>query len=166
MTIVKTLTFLTVFICSTYLSSCGYSIHRHSELPFYEIAVGHIENKTFEPKLQDKLHRALTEEFLKQGIRVKNRADLKLTGIIHTFTMTSLSEKEGITVEYRVDVQADFRLVEDNGTVREFNKIASPFIVSFKGAEDFGVLLANRDRAEEEAVKDIAMQVVGALIYQ
>ena len=55
------------------LSGCGYSVHRQSDLPFSEIQIGTIENKTLEPKLQDKLHTALTEEFMQNGIMVKSR---------------------------------------------------------------------------------------------
>ncbi len=148
------------------LSSCGYSIHRHAALPFTELDIGLIENKTLEPKLQDKLHRAIVEEFLKQGISISLAAEHKLTGIINDFQMVTLSEKEGITVEYRVIINAEFKLLDAQGAVMEIKRIDSPFIVSFRGTEEFGRLLANKDIAEEKALDDIAIQIVGALIYR
>ena len=42
----------------------------------------------------------------------------------------------------------------------------SPFIVSFASAEDLGILLAKKELAEEKASRDVAMRIVGALIYK
>lgn len=156
---------LTLFLCSV-IAGCGYSIHRHADLPFTEIKIGRIENKTLEPKLQDKLHRALTEEFLKQGISVEPEAELELKGIIHHFQMSGLSEKSGVIVEYQVNITADFSLTDQKGAVKKLKNIKSPFIVSFSGSQDLGLLLANRDLAEEKAARDVAMQIVRELIYQ
>jgi outer membrane lipopolysaccharide assembly protein LptE/RlpB len=148
------------------INSCGYRIHRQAVLPFTEIQIGSIENRTFEPKLHDKLQRALTEEFLKQGISTLPAAPLKLNGVIHKFQMSSLSEKKGTTIEYSVNIKADFKLIDENGDTKAFKNITSPFIVSFAGSGDFGMLLANRAIAEKKALEDIAMQIVGALIFK
>lgn len=149
-----------------FVTGCGYSIHGQASLPFREIGIGDIENRTLEPKLQDKLHRALVEEFRKQGISVTPSAEYRITGVINNFNMVGLSEKEDIVVEYSVIVNADFRLVDREGKVREIKNITSPFIVSFTGSEDLGRLLATREIAEERALRDIAMEIVGVLIYK
>jgi hypothetical protein len=44
--------------------------------------------------------------------------------------------------------------------------IDSPFIVSFAASDDLGNVLAVRDAAEQRALDDVAMQVVGALIFK
>ncbi len=155
-----------VFLCASFLAGCGYSIHRHADLPFTSIRIGDIENRTLEPKLQDKLHRALTEEFMKQGVSVDPSAPLELKGTIHRFQMSGLSEKAGVIIEYQVNIRADFRVTDEKGAVKEIKNIDSPFIVSFTGSQDIGMLLANRDIAEEKAARDVAMQVVRALIYR
>jgi outer membrane lipopolysaccharide assembly protein LptE/RlpB len=147
------------------LGGCGYSVHRHASLPFGEINIGRIDNATLEPKLQDKLHRALTEEFTEQGILVTPDAQLKLTGSITKFDMISLSEKEGVTVEYRVMVDADFRITDAKGKVREARHLSSPFIVSFTGS-DLTNILADRDLAEGRAMKDLSQELIGTLIYK
>src|SRR3990172_7052404 len=102
---------LAVLLTAMSLGGCGYGIHSQRALPFTEVSIGRIENKTLEPKLQDRLHKALTEEFMKQGINVNPGASYKLTGVIHSFAMAGLSEKGGIIKEYRVMVSAAFRLV-------------------------------------------------------
>jgi len=148
------------------LGGCGYSVHRHASLPFSQINVGRIDNATLEPKLQDKLYSALAEEFTKQGILVTPEAQLKLTGRITRFDMISLSEKGGVTVEYRVIVEADFSMTDAEGKVRETRHVSSPFIVSFTGTGDLTNLLAARDLAEERAMKDLSEELVGMLIYK
>ena len=147
------------------LSGCGYSVYTHSDLPFKEINIGTIENKTLEPKLQDKLHAALTEEFMKNGIMLNPYADTKISAVLHKFDMTVLSEKKGITIEYRIVINADFTVEDKNGK-KALKKIDSPFIVALAGSEALNTLLATKELVEERAVRDLAMRIIGALIYK
>jgi outer membrane lipopolysaccharide assembly protein LptE/RlpB len=148
------------------LTGCGYSVQRHAELPFTEISLGRIENATLEPKLQDKLFEALTQEFMKQGISVDPSAKLKLTGTINGFDMSGLAEKNGVIVEYRIVVNITFRLLDEEGKTRKTMTIKSPFIVSFTGSPDLGTLIATKEVAEQRAMADIAMELVGELLYK
>jgi len=147
-------------------AGCGYSIHPQSALPQKEISIGLIDNRTVEPKLQDKLHRALTEEFMKQGIRVSRGAEYKITGTVISFDLVSLSEKGGVTVEYRVTMSAEFRLLDREGRVVAVKNISSPFIVALTDRGDLGRLVALKDTAEERAVADIAVEIVGAFMFR
>ena len=152
-------------LASAYLlSGCGYSVHRQSDLPFSEIQIGTIENKTLEPKLQDKLHTALTEEFMQNGIMVRPGADTKLSAVIHDFDMKILSEKEDITVQYRVIIRADFAIEYKNGKT-ELKNMDTPFIVTLTASNALNKLLATKELAEEQAMRDVAMRLVGTLIY-
>jgi uncharacterized lipoprotein YajG len=144
---------------------CGYRVHRHTALPFKDIHIFPIENRTLEPKLQDKLHRALVKEFTKHGVRINPSSRTRLTGTIHTFDMLSLSVKDDTTAEYRVNASVNFTVHNANGNIQEIKNIRSPFIVSFSGIEALSETLANRDVAEEMALADVAMQIVGFLIY-
>lgn len=161
--------FLTVFmtaLIALLFYGCGYHLHKHAALPFTEVKLGLLKNKTLEPKLEDRLDRALTEEFLKQGIAVSPAARYTLTGVIYSFDMVGLSEKSGITVEYKVVISADFALVDSQGNVVATKKTVSPFIVSFAASEGLGRLIASREVAEKKAMKDIATEIVGALMYK
>ena len=167
----KRLTVAYLFLGLAYLAvvmteGCGYAIHRKADLPFTEIRVGKIENLSLEPKLQDKLHKALVREFAKNGITVTPSAGNVLSGVVRRFEMASLSEKKDITVEYRITIDADFTYGDNEGHVREIKRVMSPFIISFQGAKDMAMLLGSRDIAEDRAAADIAMEIVGALIYK
>lgn len=144
---------------------CGYSVHGRSSLPFTEIHIVKIENRTTEPKLEDKLYEALVQEFMRNGIAVTAGAACSISGVVLDYHMVSLSEKKDITVEYRVLLNADFVFQDAEGTTRNV-KTGLPFIVSFSGQGAMANLLANRDVAEKQAMADIAMEIVGALIYK
>ena len=155
-----------ISIAALAAAGCGYSLHPQSALPAKEVSIGLIENRTVEPKLQDKLQRALTEEFMKQGIRVSRAAEYKITGTVNSFDLVGLSEKGGVMVEYRVTMSAEFRLLDSGGRVVTVKNISAPFIVTLTDQGDLGRLLALKDTAEERAVADIAMEIVGALMFR
>jgi outer membrane lipopolysaccharide assembly protein LptE/RlpB len=156
----------TLFIFLFLVSGCGYSLHPQSALPAKEVSIGLIENKTTEPKLQDKLNRALTEEFMKQGVRVVTSADYTVAAVISRFDMVSMSEKEGVTVDYRVTVNVDFRVLDRSGRVVEAKSVSSPFIVSVNEEVNLGILLASKEVAEEKTMRDVAMEIVGELLFR
>ncbi len=167
----KRLITATVFFGTAYLAllmaaGCGYTLHRKADLPFTEIRIGRIENLSLQPKLQDRLHKALVREFEKNGITVTPSAGNVLSAVVRRFEMSSLAEKNDITAEYRITIDADFTYVDREGKVGETKKIMSPFIVSSSGSRDMGMLLGLREMAEDRAAADIAMQIVGVLIYQ
>lgn len=156
------LAYIAVFVAA----GCGYSLHRRADLPFTEIRIGKIENLSHEPKLQDKLHKALVLEFARNGITVTPSVGNVLSGVVRRFEMSSLSEKNDITVEYRITVDADFTYKDHDGNVREIRKVMSPFIISSSGPGEMTLLLGSRGMAEEKAAADIAVEIVGALIYK
>jgi len=147
------------------IAGCGYTVYNRASLPFTEIRIGNIENLTLEPKLQDKLHQALVEEFANYGVAVTSGAAPVLSGVIRNFSMISLSEKDDITVEYRIMIGADFTYQDSTGKIREIKDRGLPFIVSFSGAGSIQNLLANKTIAERQAMSDLAKSVIGTLIY-
>jgi hypothetical protein len=141
-------------------------MHGKESLPFESIRIGKIENTTVEPKLQDKLYQLLTEELLNQGIRLSPDAEYILNGKINVFELKVLSEKRGVATEYEVIIGGDFQLVMPSGDIEEFKKIGSPFIVSFKSEKLLEDVIANKESASEKALRDMAVEVVGNLIYR
>jgi hypothetical protein len=165
-TLFSVLLLLTAYFSLFTFYGCGYSIHKKASLPFDAVRIGKIENKTVEPKLQDRLSKALTEEFLKQGISVYSGAGYQLSGTIHYFELQILSEKADVAVEYEITIKGDFKLADPSGNVKEFKNIGSPFIVSFSGSGTLNELIASKELASERAIQDMAMEIVSALIYQ
>jgi len=147
------------------LFGCGYTLQSRTTLPFNSIQIQGIENKTVEPKLQDMFYRAVTEEFLKHGISVQSHADYKLSGTINRYKLNVLSERSGVAVEYEVIIKGDFRLVGPSGNAKDIKNIGSPFIVSFPVSGPLEDVLAFKELASERAIRDMAMEVVAALIY-
>lgn len=149
------------------LQGCGYTLHSQASLPFKEIAIDTIENRTVEPGLQDILHRAVVEEFIRQGISVSPAARQRLSAVIQKFDMPSLSaNKSGFSREYRIIVAVDFVITDESGQKRYIKNLGSPFMVPFTGADDLGRLLATKKIAEEDALRDVAQQLTGLLIYK
>lgn len=163
---VKILFILFFLFYSLCFTGCGYTIHNKASLPFKEIKIARIENKTFEPKLQDRLYRALTEEFLKQGVDVNSGAAYKLDCTIHTFDLRILSEKSNIAVDYEVAIKADFTLTDPSGKTKEFKNIESPFIISFSGPGPLNDLIAAKELASERAIREMAIEIVAELVYR
>ncbi len=147
------------------LVGCGYTLQNRTTLPFDSIQIEGIENKTLEPKLQDRLYKALTEEFLKHGVTVQPAAGYRLSGTIHLFELNVLSERKGTAIQYEVVMRGDFRLVGPSGDTKEVKNIGSPFIVSFPALGMLEDVLTFKEIASERAVKDMAMEIVAALIY-
>lgn len=148
------------------LAGCGYSLHPQSSLPFKEIAIEPVENRTLEPGLQDLLHRVVTEEFMRQGISVDPSAKRRVSAVIRQFDAPLLSEKEDIAREYRITVGVDFIITDEEGQKTYIKNLGSPFMAPFAGPDDFGRLLASKSVATEEALRDVARQLIGSLIYK
>ena len=154
---------LLVALC---LFGCGYTLQSRTALPFNAIQIEGIENRTVEPKLQDKFYRAITEEFLKYGVSVQPGAGYKLSGTINRYELRILSERRDVAVEYEVIIKGDFKFVGPSGETREVKDIGSPFIVSFPVSGALESALAFKELASERAIRDMAMEVAAALIYQ
>jgi Lipopolysaccharide-assembly len=148
------------------LFSCGYTFHSRASLPFHAIQIDGIENRTDEPKLQDKLSQALTDEFLRQGIAVYHGAGYHLRGKIKLFDLRILSETSDVATEYEVIIKGDFTMTDPAGDIKEFKDIGSPFIISFSATENLSGLLALKEIASDRSVRDMAQQIVAALIYR
>jgi hypothetical protein len=150
----------------TTLFGCGYTLHGKASLPFHAIHIGIIENRTVEPKLQDKLYQTLTDEFLKQGIAVYHRADYQLKGKIDQFELRIMSETSDVATEYEVIIKGDFTITGPSGYIKELKDVGSPFIISFSGSGQLTTLLSFKELASDRAVRDMAQEIVAALIYR
>lgn len=152
--------------CSLFaLLGCGYTIQTKTNLPFDTIAVGKLENKTFEPKLQDRFSRSLAETFSEYGFRVSSSARYRLEGEITKFELEPLVEQNLVATQYKVVIKANFRLI-DTASGRSVPLVAdSPFITYFSSAERLENVLAQKELSTVSALKNLSQEVVRVISY-
>ncbi|HAM50345.1 MAG TPA: hypothetical protein DCP92_06480 [Nitrospiraceae bacterium] len=143
---------------------CGYTIQGKASLPFRSVSIGQIVNKTYQPKLEDKLQTALVAELMKNGIALENGSAYRIEGVITTYQLNTLAAAAGTAVEYEVIIRGDFKLVEPSGKIKAL-KGGGVFIVSFSSQGNLEDVIALRDQAIERALKDLSTELVISLIY-
>lgn len=144
---------------------CGYIIQGRETLPFNSVKIGKIENKTYEPKLEDKLQKALADELIKNGIMISKSSEHVITGVIEGFELKPLSEKEGLAVEYEVIIKGKFFLTSPGGKVADLRN-SGAFIVSFYNAGNLQEIMASKELAIESALKNLSSEIRAGIVYQ
>ncbi|TAN43890.1 MAG: hypothetical protein EPN22_08800 [Nitrospirae bacterium] len=148
------------------LDGCGYAVRGKAELPFDSIALGRIENQTLEPKLQDKLNRALAETFNAYGVTLSSSAKYRIEADITKITLTALSEQELTASEYEISILADFRLVDTEKSIANKIGVASPFRAAFTAVSPLENLTAQKELAMERALKNLAEELARRIVYE
>jgi hypothetical protein len=142
--------------------SCGYSLRKST--PMSAMRLGAIENKTYEPRLQDLLFEALSVELQKQGIRVDSGAAHAITGTIDKFIVVPTAEKDDVTIQWELIIEGSFFLTSPDGAKKPLRK-SNIFIVTFGGEGPLEQVLASREVAIEKALRDLARELVTSAIY-
>lgn len=143
------------------ISSCAYSVHR---TPYEAIAIGRIENKTFERGLEDKLQMFLAEELMRNGIKIDSRSPYRIEGAIERFELKGIAQKDEITVKFEVFVEASLRLKTPDGEMPI--KTSSIFPVTFSSEGLLEEITAFKENAENQAIKDLASEAVAAILFR
>jgi hypothetical protein len=143
---------------------CGYTLYGKANLPFQSITVSKIVNKTYEPRLEDKIQIALTDELMKSGFVIDGRSGNRIEGSISSFVLNVLSTKGGVAVEYEVLIKGDFKLIDPFGKARELRHQAF-FIVSFSSTDSLQNVVAGKELAIEKALKDFSSEIVASIIF-
>lgn len=161
----KKLVLLAALVC-LFLSGCGYTLQSRSNLPFQEVDLGRIENKTHEPKLEDRLARALGQVLPEYGIELSKGARYRIEAEITQFQLTALSEISLYVSEYQVTATTNVRVIDHQ--TKEVTTIASsgPFVTYFRSTGGIESVLANKEIATDRAMRDIAQDVVQRIIYK
>ncbi len=148
------------------LFGCGYTLQTRADLPFEQISIGRIENKTIEPKLQDRFSRILAETLLEYGFYLNPQAKYKIEGDVEHFELKPLSEKLLTVVEYQVVIKGKFRLVDaETGKVR-YAGTDDPFVTYFIPKGKLEDVIANKELATEDAVKNLSQDLIRRIIYE
>lgn len=148
------------------LIGCGYTLQGKSNIPYERIAIGVIENSTFEPKLQDRLNRILTETLLEYSIEVDPGATHRIDGKISRFELRVLSEKDLVASEYEVVITASFSLTDTrSGSTLSLGEISSPFAHYFSSIGAIENVLFKKEIASDRALKDLSQELARRIIY-
>lgn len=147
------------------LSCCGYTIQTRANLPFDTISVGKIENKTLEPKLEDKFNLALSQQFAQYGFGVSSSARYRLDGEIDRFLLVPTTEVNLTATQYKIVLNASFILTDtENG--KKIPLIAgSPFITYFPATGRIEFIMAQKELAEVAALTNLSQTLVSNIIY-
>jgi len=146
------------------VSGCGYTLQGRDTLPFTSVKIGKIENKTFEPKLEDRFQKALAEELIKNGIMLSKAAGHIINGTIDDLQLKPLAEKQGVAVEYEVIIKANFYLTFPDGKVTALRN-TGVFIVSFYGDSSIENLRASKEQALDTAMRNLASEIRAGIVY-
>jgi outer membrane lipopolysaccharide assembly protein LptE/RlpB len=146
------------------LSGCGYTLQGRDTLPFTSVKIGRIENKTFEPKLEDKFQKALADELIRNGMMISKSAGHVISGTINDFSLTPLAEKEGVASEYKVIIKANFFLTFPDGKVKELRN-SGVFTVSFPGSGNIENIVTAKEQAAETAMRNLASEIRAGIVY-
>ena len=153
-----------VFVLGLSFFGCGYTIQGKRNLPFRAIAINKIVNKTFEPKLEDRMQTALVNELMVEGFVIDNSSGYKINGSITQFELRTLSEKSGVATEYEVIIKGDFKLIDSSGKTKELRN-HGVFIVSFSSSEQLQTVIALKELATERALRDLSSEIVASIMY-
>jgi len=163
----------TVYCLLFTASGCGYQLIGSKSLPFDSITIKHVKNKTYEPRLEDRLHNALSKEFIAQGINVvRGGADVELTATITRFELSAIAIIEENVQEQSIIMQVDIRIVDKgSGTTRtekvtEFSSMESPIKITFQSTGSISDAVAQKEKAADKACTEIAREIIGKIIIK
>jgi len=153
-----------IVVLVLFLSSCGYRFVGSTLLAFDSINIKHVENKTYEPRLEDRLHLALSKEFINQGIAVNSAdSEVMLEATITNFELGAIGAVNDIVKEQELIMRADIRIV-DNGNIIKLSSMQSPIKITFQAAGTVSESVAHKETAIDKACSEIAKEIVGRII--
>jgi hypothetical protein len=143
-------------------TGCGYTL---SGIPKTEsVSLGRILNNTHEPKLQDWMCEALTLELMKNGIHVSRSAGYTVSGSINRVSIKSVAERDGLTIQYEVNIGGEFHLTGPDGR-RSPLRSRGLFLVTFSSVGDLESVIARKQQALKTALDDMAGEIATSVFY-
>jgi hypothetical protein len=135
-------------------------------LHFKSVTIKPVENKTYEPKLEESLHRALSEEFISQGIKVvAYDGDISIETKINTFELGSIAAIDENVQEQSVTMRVDVKIL-DKERVIEFVAMESPIRITFQSTGTVSDSVIHKERAIDKACSEIAEEIVGKMVLR
>jgi hypothetical protein len=135
-------------------------------LPFNSITIRPVQNKTYEPRLEERLHNALSNEFINQGIEVKiSGGDVELQATVTSFLLGAVGAVDETVKEQEIIMQVDIKLT-DKDRVTEFKTMQSPIKITFESVGGVSDSVANKELSTDKASREIAREIIGQIIMR
>jgi hypothetical protein len=148
------------------VASCGYRVVGSTPLPFRSIAIKHVQNYTYEPRLEERLHNALSTEFIHHGIEVTaGEGDAELQAAVTTFILGSVASIDEAVKEQEITMTVDIKFIESS-RVLEYKSMVSPIKITFQSTGEISDSIAQKERATDKACSEIAKELVSRIIIQ
>jgi len=149
-----------------FLTSCGYRVIGSQPLPFNSVTIKPVQNLTYEPGLEERLHNALSTEFINQGIEIKaGGGDVELQATVRTFLLGAIAAIDEIVKEQRIIMLVDIKMI-DNERVMEFASMESPIKITFQSTGTVSDSAAQKEMATDKACREIAKEIVSKIIIR
>jgi outer membrane lipopolysaccharide assembly protein LptE/RlpB len=165
-----------IFSACFLVSSCGYHIVGSKYLPFDSVAVRPVQNMTYEPRLEEKLHSALSRELIVQGITLASAGGAESlgrapeSGVAIEAKITAFNLKTIASVDEKVKEQEIIMLVDvaviDKNSVSELKAVRSPIQITYDAAGTVGEAALNKERAVEKACAEVAKEIADRVIIR
>lgn len=146
--------------------SCGYHMTGSKLLPFNSITIKPVQNKTYEPRLEERMHNALSNEFINQGIEVKSSGgNVELQATVINFQIGAIAAVDEKVKEQEIIMHVDIKLI-DKGRITEFKSMRSPIKITFESAGLVAESVANKEQLTNKASREIAREIIGQIIMR
>lgn len=133
-------------------------------MPFSSVAINPVKNQTYEPHLEDKLHNALSREFIMQGIKtMPSRGDIELEAVITTFELSTIATINEKVQEQEITMKIDIKIT-NKGKIAELKSVKSPIKITFQSTGTATDAVVQKERAIDKACTEIAREVIGKII--
>ncbi|KPK33433.1 MAG: hypothetical protein AMK70_09455 [Nitrospira bacterium SG8_35_1] len=152
------------FLLIPLISSCGYKMVGSTFLPFRSIYIKQVVNRTYEPRLEERLHDALSREFISQGIEIRSSsADALLESEVTSFVVGAVGAVDEVVKEQELFMTTNIKLIEGE-RVTEFRDMRSPIRITFVSTGTVSDSVASKEAATDRACREIAKEIVGRII--
>ncbi len=159
----KFLKFL-ILMSAFVLISCGYHIIGSKFLPFDSITIKPVKNRTYEPRLEERLHNSLSGEFINQGIEVKAAGgSVSLEATVTSFQLGAVGAVDETVKEQELLMLVDIKVI-DSGETTTIRGMSSPIKITFQSTGTVSQSVNEKERATEKACREIAKEIVSKII--
>ncbi len=146
--------------------ACGYRMVGSRPLPFQSVTIHPVQNTTYEPRLEEMLHNALSQELITQGIRVMaSGGEMDLMATITAFQLGSIAYIDEKVQEQAITFLVDV-VVRDGERTMEFTSMQSPIRITFQTTGTVNEAVARKEKAIEKACREIAREIISKMIVR